>query len=82
MPRLQSCHRALRRRLGRLGGQKGPRSTRPIFFLNTAQMIGSCLVTRCFAVPQFAPEEAFLAKVKGIKGVSQVETQTYTLMPQ
>ena len=29
----------------------------------------------------FAPEEAFLAKLNGIDGISQVETQTYTLMP-
>ena len=30
---------------------------------------------------KFAPEAAFLAKVKAIPGVSSVETQTYTLMP-
>ena len=30
---------------------------------------------------QFAPEENFLAAVKAIPGVSQVETQTFTLMP-
>ena len=30
---------------------------------------------------KFAPEDKFLAKIKDIKGVSQVETQTYTLMP-
>lgn len=29
----------------------------------------------------FAPEAEFLAEVKGIDGVSQVETQTFTLMP-
>lgn len=29
----------------------------------------------------FAPEEAFLAKLNGIEGISQVETQTFTLMP-
>ncbi len=29
---------------------------------------------------QFAPEEQFLAAVKAIPGVSQVETQTFTLM--
>ena len=29
----------------------------------------------------FAPEEAFLQEVKKIKGVSRVETQTYTIMP-
>ena len=29
----------------------------------------------------FAPEEAFLAKLKAIDGITQVETQTYTLMP-
>ena len=28
---------------------------------------------------KFAPEEEFLAKLKGIKGISTVETQTYTL---
>jgi len=28
---------------------------------------------------KFAPEEKFLTNVKGIKGISQVETQTYTL---
>ena len=28
-----------------------------------------------------APEAAFLKKIKGIAGVSVVETQTYTLMP-
>ena len=28
---------------------------------------------------KFQPEEAFLGKVRGISGVSQVETQTYTL---
>ena len=30
---------------------------------------------------KFAPEEDFLTKIKAIDGVSQVETQTYTLMP-
>lgn len=30
---------------------------------------------------KFAPEESFLAEVKAIPGISQVETQTYTLMP-
>ncbi len=30
---------------------------------------------------KFAPEEKFLAKIKAIPGVTQVETQTYTLMP-
>ena len=30
---------------------------------------------------KFAPEEAFLAKLKAIDGITQVETQTYTLMP-
>ncbi|EKX53147.1 hypothetical protein GUITHDRAFT_195477 [Guillardia theta CCMP2712] len=30
---------------------------------------------------KFAPEEKFLAKIKGIQGISQVETQTFTLMP-
>ena len=30
---------------------------------------------------KFAPEEAFLAKLGGIAGISVVETQTYTLMP-
>jgi hypothetical protein len=30
---------------------------------------------------KFAPEEAFLAKLKEIDGISEVETQTYTLMP-
>ena len=30
---------------------------------------------------QFAPEENFLAAIKAIPGVSQVETQTFTLMP-
>lgn len=29
---------------------------------------------------QFAPEEQFLAAVKAIPGVSQIETQTFTLM--
>jgi len=29
----------------------------------------------------FAPEEDFLAKIKAIDGVSNVETQTFTLMP-
>jgi hypothetical protein len=29
----------------------------------------------------FAPEEAFLEKIKKIDGVSAVETQTYTIMP-
>ncbi|KAL1527609.1 hypothetical protein AB1Y20_008995 [Prymnesium parvum] len=29
----------------------------------------------------FAPESDFLEKVKAIDGISQVETQTYTLMP-
>lgn len=28
---------------------------------------------------KFAPEEEFLAKLKGIKGIQAVETQTYTL---
>ena len=30
---------------------------------------------------KFAPEEKFLEKLKAIDGVSQIETQTYTLMP-
>ena len=30
---------------------------------------------------KFGPEEDFLAKLKSIDGISQVETQTYTLMP-
>lgn len=30
---------------------------------------------------KFAPEEEFLATIKGIAGVSAVETQTYTIMP-
>ena len=30
---------------------------------------------------KFAPEEKFLAAVSAIPGVTQVETQTYTLMP-
>ena len=29
----------------------------------------------------FAPEEDFLKKIKGIDGVTQCETQTFTLMP-
>jgi hypothetical protein len=29
---------------------------------------------------EFAPEQDFLAKLKGIDGISVVETQTYTLM--
>eukprot|EP00568_Trieres_chinensis_P016358 CAMPEP_0183324358 /NCGR_PEP_ID=MMETSP0160_2-20130417/76850_1 /TAXON_ID=2839 ORGANISM="Odontella Sinensis, Strain Grunow 1884" /NCGR_SAMPLE_ID=MMETSP0160_2 /ASSEMBLY_ACC=CAM_ASM_000250 /LENGTH=112 /DNA_ID=CAMNT_0025491925 /DNA_START=197 /DNA_END=535 /DNA_ORIENTATION=+ len=29
----------------------------------------------------FAPEEAFLTKLKSIDGITEVETQTYTLMP-
>ena len=30
---------------------------------------------------KFAPEEAFLAKLRAIDGITEVETQTYTLMP-
>jgi hypothetical protein len=30
---------------------------------------------------KFAPEADFLAAVKAIPGVAQVETQTYTIMP-
>jgi len=30
---------------------------------------------------EFSPESEFLEKLKAIKGVKQVETQTYTLMP-
>jgi predicted TPR repeat methyltransferase len=30
---------------------------------------------------KFAPEEAFLQKLKAIEGISVVETQTYTIMP-
>ena len=30
----------------------------------------------------FAPEAAFLEKLKGIPGITNVETQTFTLMPQ
>lgn len=30
---------------------------------------------------EFAPEKAFLEKVKAVEGVSLIETQTYTLMP-
>jgi hypothetical protein len=29
----------------------------------------------------FAPEEAFLQKLRAIEGISMVETQTYTIMP-
>eukprot|EP00965_Chrysotila_dentata_P162602 5369072-Pleurochrysis_carterae.AAC.2 len=31
---------------------------------------------------EFAPESDFLEKVKAIDGISMVETQTFTLMPQ
>lgn len=34
-----------------------------------------------WAESSFGPEEVFLAKAKEIEGVSQIETQTYTLMP-
>lgn len=30
---------------------------------------------------KFAPEEAFVAKIKAIDGISTVETQNYTIMP-
>jgi hypothetical protein len=30
---------------------------------------------------KFAPEEDFLNEIKGVSGVSTVETQTYTIMP-
>lgn len=30
---------------------------------------------------QFSPEESFLASLKAIDGISQIETQTFTLMP-
>ena len=30
---------------------------------------------------KFAPEEDFLAKLKAIDGITQVETQTFTIMP-
>jgi hypothetical protein len=30
---------------------------------------------------KFAPEEAFLNKLKSIDGISVIETQTYTIMP-
>eukprot|EP00549_Striatella_unipunctata_P003729 CAMPEP_0118705570 /NCGR_PEP_ID=MMETSP0800-20121206/19939_1 /TAXON_ID=210618 ORGANISM="Striatella unipunctata, Strain CCMP2910" /NCGR_SAMPLE_ID=MMETSP0800 /ASSEMBLY_ACC=CAM_ASM_000638 /LENGTH=112 /DNA_ID=CAMNT_0006607735 /DNA_START=104 /DNA_END=442 /DNA_ORIENTATION=+ len=30
---------------------------------------------------QFAPEEEFLTTLKAIDGITEVETQTYTLMP-
>ena len=30
---------------------------------------------------EFKPEEDFLAKLKAIDGVTEVETQTYTIMP-
>jgi hypothetical protein len=30
---------------------------------------------------KFSPEEDFLAAVKAIPGISQIETQTYTIMP-
>ena len=30
---------------------------------------------------KFQPEERFLSAIKNIKGISQVETQTYTIMP-
>jgi hypothetical protein len=33
-----------------------------------------------WAATNHAPEEAFLAKLKSIEGVSLVETQTYTFM--
>ncbi|GBG28760.1 Hypothetical Protein FCC1311_049812 [Hondaea fermentalgiana] len=34
-----------------------------------------------WAETSFGPEETFLSKAKEIEGVSQIETQTYTLMP-
>ena len=30
---------------------------------------------------KFAPEENFINAVKAIEGVTQIETQTYTIMP-
>jgi hypothetical protein len=30
---------------------------------------------------KFAPEEEFIASLKAISGVSNLETQTYTIMP-
>ena len=30
---------------------------------------------------QFPPEESFLAALKAIDGITEIETQTYTLMP-
>jgi hypothetical protein len=32
-------------------------------------------------VDSFAPENFFLDKLKAIPGITEVETQTYTLMP-
>ncbi len=30
---------------------------------------------------KFSPEESFLASLKAIDGIAEIETQTYTLMP-
>ena len=35
----------------------------------------------CQEAKKFAPEEEFLASLKSIPGLTQLETQTYTIMP-
>lgn len=50
----------------------------------TLQYVITLLQFNCWLqqeAQKFAPEADFLAAVKAIPGVSQVETQTYTLMP-
>lgn len=34
-----------------------------------------------WAAKKFAPEEKFLQSLEAIEGISDIETQTYTIMP-
>lgn len=81
---LQECQKALESVLADLKGMEGSKVSRVV--------CGGCLDFKVItSLPaekysdwekkDFVPEEDFLAKLKAIDGVSQVETQTYTLMP-
>jgi len=80
---LAKCQEALDKAIGEIKAVKGVQSVQRV-------VCGGCLdfkvVTKLDAGSfgawegsKFAPEEKFLAEIKAIKGVGEVETQTYTL---
>lgn len=80
---LAKCQEALDKAISEIKATKGVQSVQRV-------VCGGCLdfkvITKLDAASfgewdgaKFAPEEKFLAEIKAIKGVGQVETQTYTL---